>query len=86
MFVRGGSRVEIVVYTKETCSLCDKAIDLLEELKKEYPFTYTLIDIYEDDALLEKYQIMIPVVEINGEEVDFGIIDAKKIRKRLLLK
>ncbi|KOO37139.1 glutaredoxin family protein [Priestia koreensis] len=78
--------MEVVVYTKETCSLCEKAIDLLEELKKEYRFTYTLVDIYQDDALLEKYQIMIPVVEINGEEVDFGIISAEKIRKRLLLK
>ncbi|WP_332695334.1 glutaredoxin family protein [Halalkalibacter lacteus] len=70
--------------SKVDCPLCDKAINKLEPLKNEFEFTMTIADIYKDDELLEKYQIMIPVILINGEEVDFGQISAKKIRKRLL--
>lgn len=47
---------------------------MLQELASEYLLHIKEVDIYEDDALLEKYQIMIPVVEINGKEVAHGII------------
>ncbi|MEX0415846.1 glutaredoxin family protein, partial [Bacillus sp. C30] len=32
------------------------------------------IDIYEDNDLLEKYHLMIPVVEIGGRQVEYGNI------------
>jgi glutaredoxin len=76
--------VIINLYSKTNCPLCDKAKQVLQELQKEFTFQIREIDIYQDDALLEKYQLMIPVVEIDGEEVDFGIIQKDVIRKRLL--
>ena len=75
--------IQIDIYSKKQCSLCDKAIDLIRALQKEYPIELTITDIYQDDELLEKYQIMIPVVCINGEEVDYGQISEEKIMKRL---
>ena len=39
------------------------------------------IDIEESDELTEKYGLMIPVVEIDGEEVQFGQIDKYTISK-----
>ncbi|WP_096202834.1 glutaredoxin family protein [Bacillus sp. FJAT-45350] len=74
----------VTFYSKENCCLCDEGLDIVEELQEEYPLTINVVDIYKDDALLEKYQIMIPVVEVDGEEVDFGILSKEKIRKRLL--
>jgi glutaredoxin len=76
--------VIINLYSKTNCPLCDKAKQVLQELQKEFSFQINEIDIYQDDALLEKYQLMIPVVEIDGEEVDFGIVQKDVIRKRLL--
>jgi len=76
--------VIIRLYSKTNCPLCDKAKQVLQELQKEFAFQIKEIDIYQDDALLEKYQLMIPVVEIDGEEVGFGIIQKDVIRKRLL--
>ncbi|MFD2509928.1 glutaredoxin family protein [Halalkalibacter alkalisediminis] len=70
--------------SKIDCPLCDKAIDQITPLAEEFQFKINVVDIYQDDELLEKYQIMIPVVIMNGEEVDFGIISKEKIRKRLL--
>ncbi|MCP8970636.1 glutaredoxin family protein [Ectobacillus ponti] len=75
--------MKVVMYSKENCCLCDNAKAVLHELQQEFSFTIEEIDIYKDDALLEKYQIMIPVVEMDGEEVQFGIIQKDVIRKRL---
>ncbi|SFA44037.1 Glutaredoxin [Parageobacillus thermantarcticus] len=74
----------IHLYSKTNCPLCDKAKQVLQELQKEFTFQIKEIDIYQDDALLEKYQLMIPVIEIDGEEVAFGMIQKDVIRKRLL--
>ena len=66
--------MDVILYTKEECGLCQKAKKLLQELKDEYVFDLKEINIYEDEKLLEKYHLMIPVVEIEGEEVEYGII------------
>ncbi|WP_425467161.1 glutaredoxin family protein [Pseudalkalibacillus caeni] len=76
--------INVILYSKENCSLCDKAKVVLDELNEEIPLSVKEVDIYKDDDLLEKYMVMIPVVEIYGEEVDYGIISKEKIRKRLL--
>lgn len=72
--------MKIKFYTKENCPLCDKGMVVLMKINKEIPITIESIDIYKDDELLEKYQIMIPVVEVDGVEVDFGILSEEKIR------
>lgn len=72
------------LYSKVDCPLCEKAKAVLQELQKEYDFQINEIDVYSDDALLEKYQLMIPVVEIDGEEIDYGMIQKEIVRKRLL--
>ncbi|MEH6888929.1 glutaredoxin family protein [Bacillus sp. JJ864] len=66
--------MEVILYTKEECGLCQKAKKLLRELQDEYVFDLKEINIYEDEQLLEKYHLMIPVVEIEGEEVEYGVI------------
>jgi glutaredoxin len=78
--------MNVIMYTKTGCPLCEKAKKVLVELQEEYSFDFQEVDIYQDDVLLEKYQLMIPVVVIDGEEVDFGQIRKVEIRKRLLSK
>lgn len=72
--------MKIKFYTKENCPLCDKGMLVLMKINKDMPFTIESIDIYKDEVLLEKYQIMIPVVEVDGVEVDYGILSEEKIR------
>lgn len=60
----------VIFYTKENCSLCDDAISLLLMFQREYDFTVEERDIYTNDEWLEKYQIRIPVVDINGDQLD----------------
>jgi glutaredoxin len=71
---------ELVLYSREKCPLCDKAKILLDELKEELDFSYREVDIYQDDELIERFGLMIPVLESNGEIIQYGIIDQVRLR------
>ncbi|WP_407920388.1 glutaredoxin family protein [Gottfriedia luciferensis] len=66
--------IKLTLYTKEKCGLCDEAKEAIRSVQLEYEIDVTEIDIYSDDALLEEYQLMIPVIQINGETVAYGKI------------
>ncbi|MFC0236305.1 glutaredoxin family protein [Fictibacillus phosphorivorans] len=74
---------KVILYTKIHCPLCDEAHKLLQKLQQEISFTLELIDIYQDDLLLEKYGLMIPVIEVDGKEIHYGMISESKIKKAL---
>jgi len=56
--------LNVVFYTRDGCSLCDQALDDLEELKSEFQFELSVTDIDSDSALHKKFVDLIPVVEI----------------------
>ncbi|MEH7450964.1 glutaredoxin family protein [Gottfriedia acidiceleris] len=66
--------MKLTLFTKENCGLCEEAKDAIRLVQSEYEIQVNEIDIYSDDALLEEYQLMIPVIQINGETVAFGKI------------
>lgn len=76
----------VKLYTRNRCPLCERAKAIILELKEKWNFQYIEVDIYESDQLIEKYGLMIPVVEIDGEEVQFGQIDKKFINEALTRK
>lgn len=65
----------VKLYTRNGCHLCENARAILLNLKQKWNFHYIEADIDQSDELTERYGLMIPVVEINGEEVQFGQID-----------
>ncbi|MFD2208351.1 glutaredoxin family protein [Virgibacillus halophilus] len=62
--------MRVIFYTKEKCSLCEDAKALLGMLQNEYAFDMEERDIYTNDLWLEKYQLLIPCVEIGTEFLD----------------
>jgi glutaredoxin len=62
--------MQVILYTKEVCSLCEDAEALLAALEISYPHTLEKRDIYTDDEWLENYQLLIPVIEVNGEQLN----------------
>ncbi|QCJ44055.1 glutaredoxin family protein [Bacillus sp. S3] len=77
------TKTTITLYTRNRCSLCDKAKTALEELQQEWNFSLEEIDIETSDDLTERYGLMIPVVYLDGEEVGFGFVDKFDISNRL---
>jgi len=61
---------KVIFYTSEICSLCEEAYALLTMFKQAYSFEIEERDIYTNDQWLEEYQLRIPVVEINGKQID----------------
>jgi glutaredoxin len=76
--------LKIILYTKENCTLCFEAESLLSLFKKEYPYELEKKDIYENDALLEEYQLLIPVIELNGKQLNCVEINYDSIENLLM--
>ena len=59
-------------YTTLGCHLCEDALLLLHEANLAHPFELNSVEISEDDQLLERYGIRIPVVakRVDAKRVD----------------
>lgn len=74
---------KVIFYTKEICSLCEDALALLLMFKREYSFDIEERDIYTNDDWLEEYQLKIPVVEVNGRQIDCEEMNYDSLEKFL---
>lgn len=55
--------LNVTLYTRDNCKLCDEVKAGLSELQSQYPHRLVELDIESDAILLEKYGGLIPVVE-----------------------
>lgn len=70
--------VEVVLYGRSPCGLCDKAEALL---RRECPrAVVTKVDIDRDEDLLRRFHIRVPVVEVAGQVVAEGLIQPGELR------
>ncbi|GEN87281.1 glutaredoxin family protein [Oceanobacillus sp. FSL W8-0428] len=72
----------IQFYTKNNCPLCDEAKALLDMLNTNN-ILIEEIDIYQSEVLLEKYQLMIPVIVYKEKEVYGNEINIENISRLL---
>jgi len=80
----GERPVEIVVYSRPGCHLCEVAIERLLALHGEgYRFALHEVDIDSDDLLLRRHLEKIPVVEIDGIVASELILDEAAVKARL---
>jgi len=56
--------IKVILYTRETCDLCDQAVLDLQSLQDEIPHQLVEVDIESDSDLLNLYLEQIPVVQI----------------------
>jgi glutaredoxin len=75
--------LEVILYTRIHCGLCEEAADALRELEPELGFTLVERDIDADPALLRLYDERVPVVTVGGREVAAAPIDRAALRRRL---
>ncbi|MDY0405137.1 glutaredoxin family protein [Virgibacillus sp. 179-BFC.A HS] len=75
--------LRIIYYTKQNCSLCDNARALLGMLQNEYAFDIEERDIYTNDDWLEKYQLLIPCVQIGDMYLDCEHMDLPHLEQAI---
>ncbi|MCX6060280.1 MAG: DUF2085 domain-containing protein [Chloroflexi bacterium] len=56
--------LNVTLYTSKDCKLCDEVKADLNELQSQYPHRLAEVDIESDNALLAKFLVEIPVVEV----------------------
>jgi len=59
--------INVKVYTKDGCHLCDNVISALHKLRLQQSFEVSTKDITTEPRLFERYKNIIPVVEIDGK-------------------
>lgn len=62
-------QLEIVLYGRKKCHLCDDVELMIRCLAEEFPLNITVVDIESDEQLHEEMMLVIPVVAIDGEVV-----------------
>ena len=62
-------------YSRANCGLCIEGLRTLKLVQEDVGFEIDIIDIEEDDAIHEKYMLMIPVVEKEGRIIQYGQLD-----------
>ncbi|MFZ3086619.1 MAG: glutaredoxin family protein [Methylotenera sp.] len=65
--------VQLALYSTTHCHLCEQAEALLISLTIQYDITWIPIEIADDNNLIEKYGIRIPVIKRidNYTEIDW---------------
>lgn len=75
--------MQLQLYSRPGCSLCDDARRTLQIVQQEISFTYEEINIEQDPVLHERFCLMIPVVEKDGRTLQYGHIDYVTILEAL---
>jgi len=75
----------LILYTTAACHLCEQAETLLQQAAQNHPLVITATEIGDNDQLVDRYGIYIPVIQKQtGEELfwPFNLTDLEKfIRK-----
>lgn len=79
-----GQRPCLRLYGRRYCHLCDDMLGELEKLRVELPFDVEVIDVDGDPQLVERYDVLVPVlVTAAGAELCHYHLDAEKVREHL---
>jgi glutaredoxin len=71
--------VNLVLFSKPGCHLCEEMRALLDEVQPEYGFSLEEIDITRDDKLFARYRYEIPVLLKDGREIARGRISDREL-------
>ena len=77
------SSVQIDIYSRPGCHLCDDAKKVVERVRQRFPFSLRVIDIETDPELEKAYGEQIPVVFINGNKAFKYHVDEDALEQKV---
>ena len=75
--------VKLTLYSGSGCSLCERALEVVQEAQTELGFELDVVTIDGDPALEAAYREHLPVVEIDGERAFTYFVNGEALRRRL---
>lgn len=64
--------INVRLYTTLGCHLCELAEALLQQVQRELPVTVQSVEIADDEQLVARYGVRIPVVERLSDHRELG--------------
>lgn len=74
------NRVDVTLYTRAGCHLCEEAAAELTRLAELLPLEIETIDIDADEATRERYNDTVPEVHVGGVAVSAAPLDWMAVR------
>ena len=75
--------IKVTLFSRQECTLCDRAIADLEALREEIPHELIVVDVDKDPALKAAYGERVPVIEVGPYTLD-APFDRRKLRMTAL--
>ncbi len=75
--------LDVVIYSKPDCHLCDDVKAQLAKLRLTHGFDLREVNILEDPETFEKFKEEVPVVFINGKKAFKYRLDEREFLRRL---
>lgn len=72
--------IELILYTRPGCHLCDEMKAGLMPLQAELGFQLREVEVGWEGELAERYGRLLPVLERDGEEVCHYFLDEERLR------
>ncbi|HLB28616.1 MAG TPA: glutaredoxin family protein [Dehalococcoidia bacterium] len=74
----------MILYSRPGCHLCEEAAAMLERLSRETGLVWQEANIEDDEALLARYHLAIPVVAVDGQDVLSAPIEEETLQRALI--
>jgi glutaredoxin len=75
--------IQIEIYSRPGCHLCEEAKAVIEPFSRRYPLEIRVTDVDSSPNLRTQYGTEIPVILINGTEAFRHRVDAKSLERKL---
>ncbi|WP_286925434.1 MULTISPECIES: glutaredoxin family protein [Lysinibacillus] len=75
--------MNVKFFTRANCGLCVEGLHTLKLVQEDLGFHVDIIDIEENEAVHEKYMLMIPVVEKDEQVIQYGNLDYATLMEHL---
>lgn len=75
--------LEITIYSRPGCHLCEEAKAAMAPLLKEFGATVREVNIDKDNELAERYSWDIPVIFVGGHKAAKHRVDPHRFRRQL---
>ena len=75
--------VNVDIYSRPGCHLCDEAKEIIERVQQRIGFALRIIDIERDPELEKEYGDQIPVVFIDGQMTFRYHVDEVEFEKKV---
>ena len=76
-------RPHLVVYGRAYCHLCDDMVAALTALQEEGGFSLEVVDVDADPELEARYDVLVPVLTLEGREICHYHLDREKLDAEL---